>query len=154
LSLQGLLTYYADQRGSGTPTAPQISFSGFRNAPEWRGQFSALWNVGNWNNRAAVNVLGPYKIFANPENGGNALIQSQTCGNPNGATAGICTVATYVTLDASTEYTGIKNLRLSFAVRNLANARPSADSLARPFNTTWYQPQGINFVLGARYTFW
>jgi iron complex outermembrane recepter protein len=153
LNLQFTGTRYTDQRGSGTPTASQTSFNGFRNAPQWRAQFVANWNSGNWNNRAAINALGPFKVFANPEDGGNAVIQSQNCGNPIGPTVGICTVATYVTVDASTEYTGFKNVRLSFAVRNLANARPSNDPLVRPFNTAWYQPQGINFVLGARYTF-
>jgi iron complex outermembrane recepter protein len=154
LNLQFVGTRYTDQRGSGTPTAPQTSFHGYRNAPQWRAQFVANWNVGNWNNRAAINALAPFKVYANPENGGTALTQSQTCGTPTGPTVGICTVATYVTVDTSTEYTGFKNVRLSFAVRNLANARPSNDPLARPFNTAWYQPQGINFVLSARYTFW
>jgi iron complex outermembrane recepter protein len=154
LSLQFVGTRYTDQRSSGTPTAPQVSFNGYRNAPQWRAQFVANWNVGDWNNRAAVNALAPFKAFLNPENGGTALTQSQTCGVPTGPTVGVCTVPTYVTVDASTEYAGFKNVRLSFAVRNLANARPSIDPLARPFNTAWYQPQGINFVLSARYTFW
>jgi iron complex outermembrane recepter protein len=154
LGLQLLGTRYTDQRSAGTPTARQISYNGFRNAPQWRAQFIANWNVGNWNNRMGINALAPFKVYANPENGGNALIQSQTCGTPTGPTVGVCTVPTYVTVDASTEYTGFKNLRLSFAVRNLANERPSKDPLARPFNTAWYQPQGINFVLSARYTFW
>ncbi|NJR71739.1 MAG: TonB-dependent receptor [Gammaproteobacteria bacterium] len=154
LNLQFVGTRYTEQRSSGTPTSPQTSFHGYRNAPQWRAQFVANWNVGNWNNRAAVNTLAPFKVHANPENGGTALTQSLTCGTPTGPTVGICTVATYVTVDASTEYTGFKNLRLSFAVRNLANSRPSNDPLARPYNTAWYQPQGINFVLSARYTFW
>jgi iron complex outermembrane recepter protein len=155
VNFQFLGTRYTEQRGSGTPDGVQTSFNGYRNAPNWRAQFITTWNVGNWNNRAAVNAVGQFKSFVNPETvTGTALTAIQNCGNPTGTYLGVCTVPTYVTIDASTEYVGFKNLRLTFAVRNLANARPSIDPLARPFNTAWYQPQGINFILGARYTFW
>jgi len=155
LGLVALLTHYIDQRGSGAAGAPLVSYSGFRNAPEWRGQFSANWSVGNWNSTGIINVLGPMKSFSNPEsNVGTALAAIRDCGNTAGSYLGVCTIPTYVTIDASTEYSGFKNWRISFVARNLANARPSIDPLARPFNTTWYQPQGLNFSLGARYTFY
>jgi iron complex outermembrane recepter protein len=155
LTLNGLLTYYVDQRGSGREGVPQDSYSGFRNAPEWRGQFRANWAVGNWSTNGAINIVGPFKPFSNPQtNTGGALAAIQDCGNPTGTYLGVCTVPTYVTADVGTEYSGIKNLRINFTIRNLTNARPSIDPLARPFNLNWYQPQGINFVLGARYTFW
>jgi len=154
ISFQTLLTYYADQRLSGVAGQPLVSYSGFRNAPEWRGRFGATWESGNWTSSAAMNFVGPFKSFGNPSQAtGGALAAINDCGNPNGTYIGVCTVPTYVTVDAGTEYRGFKNLRLNFTVRNLANARPSIDPLARPFNTNWYQPQGINFILGARYTF-
>jgi iron complex outermembrane receptor protein len=153
LTLNAVLTHYTDQRGSGAPGAPNISYSGFRNAPEWRGQFRATWEVGSWTSTGVMNVVGPFKSFSNPESntaGAQAVIRD--CGNPVNTYLGVCTVATYVTFDAGTEYRGFKNWRLNFTVRNLANAKPSMDPLARPFNFAWYQPQGMNFVVGARYT--
>jgi iron complex outermembrane recepter protein len=147
LTLQTLLTQYTDQRGNGAPGTPLVSFNNYRN-PKQRGQIRASWSVGNWNNAAAVNFVGSFKSYPNPQP--NA---EPNCGNTAGTQAGICTVATYFTIDASTEYNGFKNWRLNLAVRNLANTRPPNDPPARLFNTTWYQPQGINFVLGARYSF-
>lgn len=153
LTLNGVLTHYTDQRGSGAPGQPLTSYSGFRNAPEWRGQFRATWEVGSWTNTGVMNVVGPFKAHSNPEvNTGTALAAIRDCGNPVNSYLGVCTVATYVTFDAGTEYRGFKNWRLNLTVRNLANAKPSMDPLARPFNLAWYQPQGMNFVLGARYS--
>jgi iron complex outermembrane receptor protein len=153
MTLNAVLTHYTDQRGSGAPGAPLISYSGFRNAPEWRGQFRGTWEVGSWTHTGAMNFVGPFKAFSNPESnsaGANAVIRD--CGNPVNSYLATCTVATYVTFDYGFEYRGFKGWRLNFTARNLANARPSMDPLARPFNLAWYQPQGLNFVLGARYT--
>ena len=152
LTLNGIATLYTDQRGSGVAGQPLISYSGFRNAPEWRGQVRATWESGSWTSTGVVNVVGPFKSHSNPEsNSASAQATIRDCGNPRNTYLGICTVATYVTVDAGTEYRGFKNWRLNFTVRNLANAKPSMDPLARPFNLNWYQPQGMNFVLGARY---
>jgi iron complex outermembrane recepter protein len=147
-------TNYIDQRGSGAPGQPLESFSGFRNAPEWRAQLRGSWQIGNWTNTGIVNYLGSYKPFGNPATqtaGTQAAIRD--CGNPAGTYLGVCTVREYVTIDLGTEYNGFKNIRLSATVRNIANERPSLDPLARPFNTIWYQPQGMNFILGGRYEF-
>ncbi len=152
-TVNAVLTHYTDQRGSGAPGAPLISYSGFRNAPEWRGQLRGTWEVGSWTHTAAANFVGPFKSFSNPESnsaGANAVIRD--CGNPVNSYLGVCTVATYVTYDYGFEYRGFKGWRLNFTARNLANAKPSMDPLARPFNLAWYQPQGLNFVLGARYS--
>jgi iron complex outermembrane receptor protein len=63
-------------------------------------------------------------------------------------------VQDWVTLDVGTSYSGIKNLTLSATVRNIMDRKPSTDPLARPFNTAWYSPQGMNVSLGASYRFW
>ena len=153
LTLSGIATMYTDQRGSGVAGQPVISYSGFRNAPEWRGQLRATWETGSWTNTGVMNVVGPFKSHSNPEiNSAAGQATIRDCGNVNNTYLGICTVATYVTFDAGTEYRGFKNWRLNLTVRNLANARPSMDPLARPFNLNWYQPQGMNFVAGARYS--
>ena len=153
MTLNGTATTYIDQRGSGVAGQPLTSYSGFRNAPEWRGQLRGTWEVGSWTSTGALNVVGPFKPWGNPE------IQSAAtraaiadCGNKAGTYLGICTVATYVTADVGTEYRGFKNWRLNLTVRNIANAKPSNDPLARPFNLAWYQPQGMNFGAGVRYT--
>jgi iron complex outermembrane recepter protein len=147
-------TYYIDQRGSGVPGAPLVSYSGFRNAPEWRAQLRANWETGNWTTTGALNYTASFKSFGNPENAtGNALAAIRDCGNPNGTYLGYCTVSRYATFDLGTEYIGFNKLRLSLLVRNLTNERPALDPLARPFNLNWYQPQGINFVASARYMF-
>jgi iron complex outermembrane receptor protein len=153
LTLNGVATMYTDQRGSGAAGQPLTSYSGFRNAPEWRGQLRANWEVGSWTSTGVMNVVGPFKAFSNPETqsaGAQAVIRD--CGNKLNSYLGVCTVSTYVTFDAGTEYRGFKNWRLNFTVRNIANTKPSFDPLARPFNLAWYQPQGMNFVAGVRYT--
>ena len=145
-------TQYFEQRSSGAPNAPVISYTGFRNAPEFRGIVRTTWESGNWVSTGTMNYLSSFKTYSNPENNGPGAV-APDCGNKLGTFVGFCTVSEYITYDLGTEYRGIKNLSLSGTVRNLANRKPSADSLARPFNTTWYQPTGMNFVLGARYTF-
>ena len=153
LTLNGLASYFIDQRGSGVAGQPLVSYSGFRNAPEWRGQARANWEIGSWTTTGAMNVVGPFKAHSNPEiQSPGALAATRDCGNVRNTYLGVCTVATYVTFDAGTEYRGFKNWRLNLTVRNLANAKPSMDPLARPFNPAWYQPQGMNFVAGVRYT--
>jgi iron complex outermembrane receptor protein len=153
LTLNGVAAMYTDQRGSGVAGQPLTSYSGFRNAPEWRGQLGANWEVGDWTSTGVMNFVGPFKSFSNPETqsaGSQAVIRD--CGNKLNTYLGVCTVATYVTFDAGTEYRGFKNWRLNFTVRNIANTKPSMDPLARPFNLAWYQPQGMNFVAGVRYS--
>ncbi len=145
-------TQYFEQRGSGTQGAPVISYNGFRNAPDFRAQFITTWEKGDWASTLATNYLSSFKPYNNPELSGPGAT-APNCGNPAGTYVGFCTVKEYITFDAGTVYRGIKNLRLSATVRNLANTKPSADPLARPFNITWYQPQGMNFVLSAQYTF-
>jgi len=145
-------TQYFEQRSSGAPNAPVISYTGFRNAPEFRGIVRTTWESGNWVSTGTMNYLSSFKTYSNPENNGPGAV-APDCGNKLGTFVGFCTVSEYITYDLGTEYRGIKNLSLSGTVRNLANRKPSADPLARPFNTTWYQPTGMNFVLSARYTF-
>jgi iron complex outermembrane receptor protein len=153
LTLNAALTHYIDARDSSAAGEPLISTSGYRNSPEWRGQFRAAWEIGSWTHTSAVNFVGPFKSFTTPErNTGTNLAAIRDCSNVNGTYLGYCTVATYVTVDAGTEYRGFKNWRINLVVRNLTNARPSADPLARPFNVGWYQPQGLNLSFGARYS--
>lgn len=147
-------TQYFEQRSSGAPGAPVISFNGYRNAPEFRAIFRTTWESGNWTSTGTMNYLSSFKPFGNPENltaAGRAA--AADCGNPASTYVGFCTVSEYITYDLGTEYRGIKNLSLSAIVRNITNRKPSADPIARPFNTIWYQPTGTNFVLSARYTF-
>ena len=145
-------TYYLEQRGSGAPNDPQISFNGFRNAPDWRANLRASWSTGNWVNTGVLNYVGKFKAFINPENG-SGLAAIRDCGNPFNSYLAHCTVSEWMTLDVGTEYRGFKNLSLGLTVRNITNERPQFDPLARPFNTTWYQPQGTNFIARAAYTF-
>ncbi len=148
-------TNYFEQKGSGAPGAILVSFNGYRNAPVWRAQFRTNWEMGNWSTTGTVNYLDGFRPWGNPDTQSAATkAQIATCGDPNNALyLGVCRVKDYVTVDLGTEYRGFKNLRLSFIVRNLENTKPSKDPRATPFNTAWYQPQGMNFVLGARYTF-
>ncbi|MBL8521332.1 MAG: TonB-dependent receptor [Betaproteobacteria bacterium] len=154
LTLSGNFTFYTDQRGSGAPGAPLVSYNGFRNAPDWRGRILGTWETGNWVNTGVLNYLGSFKSHGAPENqtpGSAAVIAD--CANKANTYLGWCTVEAYWTIDVGTEYRGFKNWRLGATVRNLTKERPSPDPLARPFNFVWYQPQGTNFILNARYTF-
>ncbi len=148
-------TNYFEQKGSGAPNAILTSFNGYRNAPVWRAQFRTNWEIGNWTNTAALNYLDGFNAYPNPQTqSAAAKLAISTCGDANNTTyLGVCRVKDYATVDVSTEYRGFKNLRISFAIRNLENTKPSKDPRAQPYNITWYQPQGMNFVLGARYIF-
>lgn len=144
-----IVTHYIDQSGNGVAGAPIVSYSGYRNAPENRAQFVNTWTVGPWANTVNVNWLDKFSAYSAPEYSGTARV---TCSNPNGTYYGICRVKEYVTVDLSTEYRGFKNLRLSAAIRNIANSKPSDDPLTT-FNTAWYQPQGRRYSVGAQYSF-
>ncbi len=149
LDLRFLATHYFAQRGSGVPDAPFDSFNGFRNAPQWRGNFSASWETGNWVNTGIVNYVGSFKAYTST----TAAATIATCDQPGSAYLSHCIVSEWVTVDVGTVYRGIKDLRLAATIRNIANERPAFDPLARPFNSIWYQPQGMNFILSARYEF-
>ncbi len=142
-------TQYLEQRSSGAPNAPVVSYNNFRNAPDFRSRFTTTWELGNWVSTGAMNYLSSFKPYANPNGAAEP-----NCGNPAGTYVGFCTVKEYITFDLGTEYRGIKNLRLNLTVRNVGNTKPSADPIARPFNTAWYQPTGMYFIAGARYTFY
>ena len=144
-----VFTHYIDQSGNGVAGAPIVSYSGYRNAPENRAQFTNTWSVGPWANSVNVSWLDKFSAYSAPEYSGTART---TCSNPNGSYYGICRVKEYVTVDLTTEYRGFKNLRLSAAVRNVANSKPSDDPLTT-FNTIWYQPQGRRYSVGAQYSF-
>ena len=144
-----IVTHYIDQSGNGVAGAPIVSYSGYRNAPENRAQLTNTWTVGPWANTLNVNWLDKFSAYSAPEYSGTANV---SCANPNGTYYGVCRVKEYVTVDLATEYRGIKNLRLSAAIRNLANAKPSDDPLTT-FNTAWYQPQGRRYSVGALYEF-
>ena len=148
-------TNFFEQKSSGAPNAILVSYSGYRNAPVWRAQFRTTWEIGSWTNTGTVNYVDGFTPWGNPDlQSASTKRQIADCGNPNNPLyLGVCRVKDYATVDIGTEYRGFKNLRLSFLVRNLENSRPSKDPRAVPFNLNWYQPQGINFVLGAKYTF-
>ena len=148
-------TTFFEQKTSGAPGQILVSYGGYRNAPVWRAQFRTNWEIGNWTNTGTINYLDGFTPYSNPATqSAGSRAQIATCGDPaNGTYLGVCRVRDYVTVDVGTEYRGFKNLRLSFTIRNIENVRPSKDPRAQPFNTAWYQPQGMNFVLGARYTF-
>jgi iron complex outermembrane recepter protein len=149
-------TTYTDYRGSGVSGEPQISSLGFYNTPRWRGQFRTTWENGDWTSSSAVNYVGRFKSYFNPENflpGSSTIALINTCGDRANATyLGACAVKEYITLDLSTEYRGFKNWRISASVRNATNERPPFDPRVRPLNLNWYPPQGMNFALGARYS--
>ena len=155
LTLNLNATQYFEQRGSGAAGDPVVSFNGFRNAPDFRALLRGTWEIGNWTSTGTMNYLSSFKLFANPATlTGGALANARDCGNPNNTTyLGTCVAKEYITYDLGTEYRGFKNLRLSATVRNIANTKPSPDPRLSFFNTIWYSPVGMNFVLSARYTF-
>ncbi|AMS33027.1 hypothetical protein AEM42_12765 [Betaproteobacteria bacterium UKL13-2] len=158
LTLAVTATRYTDNRGSGISGDPQISNLGFLNSPLWRGNVRGTWQVGDWTSTGIVNYVGGFKSYFNPESltaAGATL--ARNCGDPAGSASfatylGRCAVKEYVTVDLGTEYRGFKNWRINATIRNIANERPSFDPRNRPMNLNWYQPQGMNFILGARYS--
>lgn len=154
LNLAATTTHYTDVRGNNVSSEPLTSFKGYRNNPEWRAQLRSTWETGSWTSTTIVNYLASTKAYSNPETqSATSQAQIANCSSVASSYLGRCAVAAYVTIDVSTEYRGFKNWRLFGAIRNIANQRPAFDPLARPFNTTWYQPQGMTFAVNARYTF-
>jgi iron complex outermembrane recepter protein len=147
-------TYYSDQSSSGTPDAPVYSFNDYRNAPRLRGVFTADWEYGSWVINAAINHTSSFKPFENPDTlvGGNKTA-TKNCAAPNGTYLGVCNIGIYETFDLGLTYTGLKDLRLGFIVRNVTDRLPPVDPRARPFNTTWYSPAGRLINLSASYNF-
>ncbi len=130
----------------------------FFNSPTWRGNFRTTWQKDNWTTTSTVNYVDTFKSYFNPEAlTAAAATLARNCGaGPDSASyptyLGRCAIREYVTIDLGTEYCGFKNWRLNFNVRNIANERPSFDPRIRPINLNWYQPQGMNFVAGVRYS--
>jgi iron complex outermembrane recepter protein len=154
LNLNAVATFYIEQKGSGAPGARLISYNGYRNAPKWRGQLRGSWEIKSWTHTAQLNWLGSMRSHSSLESlSGTGLAAARDCANPVGTYLGVCRIRDHFTLDLSTEWRGIKNLRVNLAARNVTNQKPQLDPLARPFNFVWYQPQGLYLVGSVRYDF-
>jgi iron complex outermembrane recepter protein len=147
-------TYYSDQRSSGAPDAPIYSNNDYRNQPRLRGSFTTDWEYGSWVINAAINHTSSFKPFENPDSlvGGNQAA-AKNCATPTGTYLGVCNIGIYETFDLGLTYTGVKDLRLGFIVRNITDRLPPVDPRARPYNTTWYSPAGRLINLSASYNF-
>ncbi len=98
--------------------------AGFRGQPAWRATNSLSWLMGDWRTTMVYRYRGSYNDWA----ASSESLASRPC-NTGGGTAlkYNCMVPSFSTVDFNLGYSGIKNVRLTFNVRNLFNGVAETD---------------------------
>ncbi len=110
--------------------------------PRYKGNISGTFEKGDW----ATTLTYRYVHSTDQVNAGTPLRA--------GATAPDARVGAYYDMDLFVAYTGIKNLRLTGAVRNLINKRPPYDpAYGSGIDFTQYDARGRFYTVGATYSF-
>jgi len=120
---------------------------GFYGVPRTKGRTSLNWSDGNWSSTLTYNYQGRFKGYSAT---GTCAAEVTEAGRED-----LCTMKPWKTADLALSYKGIKGMRLSTTVRNLANSRPPFDPTE---DTDGVYPQIANaygryFSVNASYEF-
>jgi iron complex outermembrane recepter protein len=141
-TIGGITYQYAGTHG---PT----SLSSSAGMPEDRGNLIIAWDRGPWNVAGTIRYVGPMDNIESD--------QQPDC--LTFADNGLCTVASFTTLDLSASYKGFKNWEIFGSVINVFNREAPFDRQAGygsynfNYNYALSGAIGTQFNLGARYTF-
>ena len=149
LTVRGMVTYYTSQAtrsGSGDPWA---EFNATYATPRWRSSLSLTSESGPWTLQALVRGTSGFYDTSSPQSDFGDL--------PAG---GLRRVGAYDEVDFTASYTGIRNLTLSLAVKNLFDRMPpfSATNATDNNNSQMgfaelYTNRGRYFQVSAQYQF-
>lgn len=142
-TLRNDTTYYLKQERQDGPGQPWQDLKETYAAPKWRNLFSVTWELATWANTLALRSTGGFYDTDEPD-----------------PAPGTRKVAAHHEVDWVSGFTGLKNLRLDFGIRNLFDRMP-------PFSVTnasdgrysqlgfaeLYTNRGRFFFLNASYQF-
>jgi iron complex outermembrane recepter protein len=142
LSVNPNVTYYTKYDYADLPGTPLYARAGLLNLPQWKSTFNFNYNRTNWD--ALLTHTNLARMYDK--------VQS-TAATP--VTAATAIIGNFETWDLTVAYSGIKNLRLSMAVKNLMDAEPgfsNNDPRTLGFAQV-HDIRGRYFQLGASYKF-
>jgi iron complex outermembrane receptor protein len=149
VSLRAAGTYYTAQRTRSTATSPWAEFNRTYAAPAWRSVLAATAEKGPWTYQILNRGTGAFYDTTQPQQNFGLL--------PAG---GLRRVGSHDETDVTVTYSGIKNLTLSAAVKNLFDRMPPFSATNATNNNfsqqgfaELYTSRGRYFQLTARYQF-
>ncbi len=145
LSAGGTRTFkYVSQTEAGTAKYDSI---GYYERPRIKSFVSANYNWADWSGTLRFNYLGTMKSYSY----GYSCDSTATAAGRTD----LCTLPEYITADLSVVYTGVRGLRLSAMIKNLADKRPPTDVnyYDTGYNPGLYDVKGRYFTLSASYDF-
>ncbi len=139
------VNYITSYRNSANVGEEAVEYNGTHNQPKIRGTGSVSWTYQDWTVTPSVSYTGKFLNIGTPYG---------TC-----LSAGIidyaCTVRSTTYQNITVQNESIKNLTLSFNIRNIANNKPALEiqSPTRQFNETFENPYGLYMTASATYKF-
>lgn len=150
LRLSGIYNYMPTYKVRPVADAPELNYAGTWLQPRERFQLGAAWTYGAWDTAVSWNKTGAYLRAFTPSDLSCALSQASK-------DLGLCSVSSWSTTDLVVSYTGVKDLTLRLAVRNIDDRQAPLDQ-RRETRFTWYMPTyhnplGRYISVGATYKF-
>lgn len=149
LTVRAMVTYYTHQATRGNSADPWDEFNATYATPRWRSSLSVTAEKGPWTLQGLVRGTSGFFDTDSPHSEFHLL--------PEG---GLRRVEAYDEVDLTASYTGIKNLTLGFAVKNLFDRMPPF-SATNAVNNNYsqmgfaelYTNRGRYFQISAQYQF-
>lgn len=144
VTIRNLLTYYTTNKTRSTDADPWAEFSDTYATPVYRNAMNVTTETGPWTFGGTLKTVGG---FLDTE-------------QPIEANATTRRVSSFTELDVVTQYSGYKNLELTFGIKNLMDREPpfsiqnvSSNSYSQMGFAELYTARGRFFYAGAKYTF-
>jgi iron complex outermembrane receptor protein len=130
------------------PGVPEVndngSYQDFGSTPKWRHAVTVTYGMGDWNASLTQNYTQSYKDFTDPASVGAGYPAERI-------------VSAYQTYDTQVVWTAVKNLDLTFGVRNLTDQDPPSSRKSSGFQVGYDEkntnPLGRAYYLRAKYKF-
>lgn len=149
VNLRGSATYYTHQATRTNASSPWAEYGNTYATPLWRTTVSASVKTGPWSYQALVRTTGGFYDTAIARN-------SITSTTPGGNRK----VRAHDELDVTVSWEGIKNLKLSGAIKNVLDAMPpfsaqnaASNNYSQMGFAEMYNVRGRFFQVGAEYSF-
>jgi iron complex outermembrane receptor protein len=144
VTLRNLLTYYTTDKTRSQGDSSWAEFSDTYARPQYRNSFNITTETGPWTFGGTVKTVAGFLDTEQPKE----------------AEATTRRVSSFTELDAVGQYSGFKNLELTFGIKNLLDRMPpfslqnaSSNSYSQMGFAELYTNRGRYFYLGGKYTF-
>ena len=137
--------YITSYKNSANAGEEAVEYNGTYNQPKIRGNASVSWEYQDWIITPSVSYIGKFLNIGTPFG---------TC-PVAGIADYVCTVSSMTARNITVQNESIKNLTLSFNIRNIGNNKPALDinQPTRMYNTTYQNPYGLYMTFAAIYKF-